>query len=152
MAGYADVLESMTPRLYGVFSHVYHTKYPFCALYVFCEEQVNMPIPCNENLSLLYYKHTALIGRYTYWVGRILEDFNREVTEPPTCPPSPGEIITTPKEDYDDEYNLIRGPMVSNHKVCPKINWSCAADIYTTATTIMIAVVVSVIVILTTIH
>lgn len=149
MVGYADVLESLTPRLYAIFSHVYHTKYSFCVTEVYCEEQSKMPFPCNVNSSSFYYKYTALIGRYTYWVNIILEDFNRVTTDPPTCRPLPGKKLHIPKEEYDDEYNNNHGPMVSNHKVCQKVNWSSAATIHTVADTI-IATVISIIVILTT--
>lgn len=123
-------------KLYGIYSHAYNTKYPFCAQNIRCDLLTESGFPCFTDTESSYYRHTAIIGRYAYWLNRIIEEFPRIVTTPPTCPPPPGELTTTQKQDYDDEYNNHHRPMVSNHKVCPKIELSSAATIYTVAATI----------------
>lgn len=119
-----NVLSGM-PQLYGVFSHMYHTVFPICAS-AQCFVQDNAPYPCGSSDNL-YYKFTALIGRYTSWLNRTIERIHIAPTPTPVrkCPPvsitAMDPFDTTLDPIYDvDRYSDRARSMVANRKLCPK--------------------------------
>lgn len=113
------------PRLYGVFSHMYHTVFPMCAS-AECYIRDNAPYPCSTSNNL-YYKYTALIGRYTSWLNRTVERVQMATTPTPVrkCPSTsmtqinPLETTLDPIYDIDRYSDRLRS-MIANRMVCPK--------------------------------
>lgn len=130
----AKSADKTIPTLFGVFSHVYHTTHPFCAT-LECSVMSKAPVPCrginneetdpNKAKGGIFYKHTALLGRYSRWVLMTIELAVLIPTEGPTfdCPTERTETTTqstTTDRVYDYDVYADHRFMVANQKVCPK--------------------------------
>lgn len=120
------MVENAVPKLYGVFSHRFHPVYPMCSN-EYCSTIEQMMPPCSLNTTM-YYKFTALIGRYTDWLNYTIERMaqieapvmaSRNCPKIVTSPVSGGSAGITTDSYYDvDRYDDRARVMVSNQKVC----------------------------------
>lgn len=117
---------NLPPRLYGVFSHAYHALYPFCAIRE-CTLVANAPLPCNLNPESIFYKHTAMLGRYGTWATLTMERAMRSATPAPDlC--TTKEATTLDPIYTDDLYEGVRF-MMPNQDVCPKASSATIAAV-----------------------
>lgn len=121
--------ESEKLRLYAIFSHVHHWMSPICATHI-CNILSKAPFPC-RNLTDMFYKHTALLGRFGEWVKLTIEQATLISTDGPTrnCPTERTTTITqstTLDPEYDVDAYSDQRFMVANQKVCSKKSSSSA--------------------------
>jgi len=137
----ADAISDGIPRVYGLFSHAYHIKYPFCATQL-CYYKKTAPFPCSSNPEDMFYKYTALMGPYAAWVNQTIEGDSRITTVAPTCPEANLLTVNDDFSTMDPEYDLDvysdRRLMVANHKVCP-MSADSSTNVATTATAVTVA-------------
>lgn len=117
---------NLPPRLYGVFSHAYHALYPFCAIRE-CTLVANAPLPCNLNPESIFYKHTAMLGRYGTWATLTMERAMRSGTPAPDLYTTK-EATTLDPIYTDDLYEGVRF-MMPNQYVCPKASSATVAAV-----------------------